>query len=284
MRRSLLFIPADTPGMMQHADVFDADAIIFDLEDAVLPDEKDAALTLLDHYLQSFPLAATEIIIRINPMDSPYAARDIKSVVCDQIDTILLPKADLISLKKLDQTISKIESDQHMTKPIKVIALIETPAAVLDAALIAQAPRVDGLLLGGEDLATALEVERTSEGMEIFLARSLIVLAAKAHGIDAIDTPYVNSRDLEGLAADARRARGLGLNAKACIHPNQVETVNVSFSPTPEDIAYAQKIILAQKTHDKGVFAVDGKMVDAPVIKRAERLLEKARHWKLVKP
>ena len=270
--------------MMQNADVFDADAIIFDLEDAVLPAEKDAALSLLDQYLQAYPLSATEIMVRINPLDSPYAERDLKQVVSDQIDTIVLPKADVNALKRLDAILAKLETSTGMTKTIKVIALIETPSAVLDAPSIAQAPRVDGLLLGGEDLATSLEVERTSQGMEILLARSLLVLAAKAKGIDAIDTPYVNSRDLDGLGHDARGAKGLGMNAKSCIHPNQVETVNLCFSPTASEIAYAQKIIALKETHGKGVFAVDGKMVDAPVLKRAERLLQKARHWNLVKP
>lgn len=284
MRRSLLFIPANSPAMLQNADVFNADSVIFDLEDAVLVSEKDAALTLVSEYLKKFQFESLEVIIRINGLDTSFSKNDLENVVSDHIDTIMLPKATYQNTLELSKIIQKIEKQKKMTKKIGIIPIIELAKSVIEINLIASVSRVTGLLLGGEDLATDLEVERTEQGLEILLSRSMVVLAAKANQIDAIDTPYTLTQNEEGLLSDALHAKGLGMNAKSCIHPNQIDVVNTVFSPSEKEIEYAKKIMQAlsqNKDNQTGAFSVDGKMIDKPIIERAMKLLEKAKNWNL---
>lgn len=284
MRRSLLFIPANSPAMLQNADVFNADCVIFDLEDAVLVSEKDAALSLVSEYLKKFQFEKLEIIIRINGLDTSFSKDDLNTVVSDHIDTIMLPKATYESTLKLSEMIQQIEKQKKLSKQIGIIPIIELAKSVIEINQIASISRVTGLLLGGEDLATNLEVERTEQGLEILFSRSMVVLAAKANQIDAIDTPYTQTQNEEGLLKDALFAKGLGMNAKSCIHPNQIDTVNTVFSPSEKEIEYAKKVIDAlskNQDNQKGAFSIDGKMIDKPIIERAQKLLEKAKTWNL---
>ncbi|BCR35273.1 HpcH/HpaI aldolase/citrate lyase family protein [Mariniplasma anaerobium] len=274
MRKSLLFIPANHPAMLQNADIFESDSVIFDLEDGVHLTEKDAAKDLLISFLDTFKLSDLEIIIRINKIT------DLKEIMHEQIDTILLPKADQKSLLLLDQTLTTLEKKFKLKKKIGIIALIETPESVLNALDIAKQKRVNGLLLGAEDLATYLGVSRTLEGHEIEFARNMVIYAAKTYQIDAIDTPFVNTNDLSGLKQDTLYAKSLGMSGKACIHPNQIDLINTLFLPSIEDIKYAQKILLAKEKADQeglGAFSVDGKMIDQPIIKRAQNIIEKSK-------
>ena len=285
MRRSLLFIPSNSPAMIQNADVFDAEAVIFDLEDAVFLSEKDAALRLLQTFVQRFRFESTERIVRINGLDTPLGLHDLDVICSDDIDTIMLPKATLQWTLMCVNTLKRIESEKGMKKQIGLIPIIENALSLMEINQIAQTERVTGLLLGAEDLATNLEVNRTAEGLEILIPRGLVVLAAKAHGIDAIDTPFVDAQDLVGLKNDATLAKGLGMNAKACIHPNQVDVINRVYSPNQKDILQAQKIMKAvqeAQNNQKGVFSVDGKMVDKPIIDRAIKTLEKAKKWGII--
>lgn len=285
MRRSLLFIPSNSPAMLQNADIFGADGVIFDLEDAVSIHEKDAARTLLDSFLTMYPLNHLEIIVRINQIETSIHSDELTLIVSDKIDTIMLPKATVSSMLMLINQLKKIEQDKKMTKKINVIPIIEMAESVLEVKEIAKLDRVNGLLLGGEDLASDLEVPRTMESLEIFMPRALTILAAKANKIDAIDTPFIHKDDDEGLARDAKYAKQLGMNAKACIHPNQVEIINEVFSPSPDDIKQALRIIEAYSKPEnihKGAFSLDGKMVDKPIIDRALKLIEKAKVWHLL--
>jgi citrate lyase subunit beta/citryl-CoA lyase len=282
MRRSLLFIPSNSPAMLQNADIFSADSIIFDLEDAVAITEKDAARTLLEHYLNTFDLGNIEIVIRINDMDSTFALSDIHHIVSDKIDTIMLPKANIEGIMSLSNYLEQIEKEKKLKKHIKIIPIIELASSLLELKEIASFPRVDGLLLGAEDLSTDLEVPRTESGIEILYARSMIVIHAKAYRIDAIDTPFTNTKDEDGLIKDSKFAASLGMNAKACIHPNQIEIVNQLFSPSKKEIEYAKKVLMAYEDAlklGKGAFSVDGKMVDKPIIERAKILIKKAEKW-----
>ncbi|TNF08743.1 MAG: CoA ester lyase [Bacillota bacterium] len=285
MRRSLLFIPSNAPAMLQNADVFAADAVIFDLEDSVIVDQKDAANVLLKEYLQQFSDLSMERIVRINGLDTPFFENDLELIVSDHIDTLMIPKASYDDLLNLSKRLDKIEKQRKMHKKIQIIPIIELAKSLIDIDRIASLPRVNGLLLGAEDLATDLEVERTEIGQEIFYARSRVVIAAKANQIDAIDTPYTHTDNLEGLVKDATFAKSLGMNAKACIHPNQIDEVNRIFSPSLKDINYAKKVLLAQDEaikNQKGAFSVDGKMIDKPIIMRCEKIIEKAKKWGLV--
>jgi len=271
MRKSLLFIPANHPGMLQNVDIFDADSVIFDLEDGVALTEKDAARDLLVSFFEHFQLKAVEKIVRINEIN------DLDVIFSHHIDTICLPKADVTSLKSLDKKLSSLEKKNKTNHQISIIALIETPESILNALDIAKQPRVNGLLLGAEDLSTYLGVRRTHEGTEIEFARNMVIYAAKANGIDAIDTPFTDTIDLDGLKKDIDHAKVLGMNAKACIHPNQIEIVNELFKPSKADILYAQKILLAKEKADAeglGAFSVDGKMVDKPIIDKAIQIIK----------
>ena len=284
MRRSLLFIPGNNPSMLQNSDVFEADSIIIDLEDAVNISEKDSARNLVKSYLDSKNDIISEMIIRINGMDTNYYLDDLKMVVSDKIDCIMLPKANSSDLVKLDQILTDLEGKNHLTKSIKIIPIVELASSLLEINAIATSPRVDGILLGAEDFTSDMEVSRTKEGKEISYARSVIAVTSMANKIDPIDTPFTDVNDAQGLEEDIKNSISLGMKAKAAIHPNQIEAINRLYAPTVEQIAWANKIIEAKKiAFEKGLgaFSVDGKMVDKPVIERAEKILKKAKEFNL---
>ena len=282
MRRSLLFIPGNIPGMLQTADIFEADSVIFDLEDAISITEKDSARTLLKHFLETFHLNI-EVIIRINGMDTEFFIEDLEYILTDAIDAIMLPKANVNDIIKLDQLIKEFEVKRNLKKNIKIIPIIELASSLLEVEEIVKQNRIDGVLLGAEDLTSDMEVERTKNALEIYYPRARIALACISKKIDAIDTPFTNVLDDEGLIEDCKLAKNIGLNAKACIHPNQVECVNNFFSPTSKQIEYALRIIEASKKNEGlGVFSLDGKMIDKPIISRAEKILSKAKKFGLL--
>jgi len=285
MRRSLLFIPGNNPAMLQNADVFESDAIIIDLEDAVSISEKDSARDLVRFYLKSTAENDLEIVIRINGLDSKYGLADLKAVVSDKIDTIMLPKAHAQDVKHLVEILSGLEKERGMKKKIGIIPIIELATSVLETEEIAKQARVSGLLLGAEDLTTDLGIERTKTGSEILFPRFQVIYACAANKIEAIDTPFTDTKDESGLSADCKTAAELGMNAKACIHPNQVETVNKYFSPSQKLIDWSLRVIEAQKKAEAnglGVFSLDGKMIDKPIIERAEKVLAKAAKFKIL--
>ena len=276
MRRSLLFIPGNNPGMLQSCDIFESDAVIFDLEDAVSGTEKDSARFLVANYLKTYS-PELEVVVRINGFDTPFYQEDLNVLLkLKNVNTIMLPKArvsDLITLTKLIK---------DSNKDIKIIPIIEQAISLIEVEEIARFELVDGILLGAEDYTKDLEVVRTKEGNEIFYARNRIITACKAYKIDAIDTPFTDTNDTDGLVKDTLFAKSIGMNAKSAIHPNQVETINKLFTPTQKEIDYANRVLLARDEAFKkglGVFSLDGKMVDKPVIERAEKVIEKAKKF-----
>lgn len=287
MRRCTLFIPANNPSMLQNADIFNADSIIFDLEDAVIDSEKDAARTLLAHYLNQFPYEKNfEIIIRLNAYDFfDLLKADLDALPLEKVDTIMLPKASAKDLQDFDLLLKKYEKNFKVKKTLKVIPIIESAYALVDVNNIAKQKRVSALLLGAEDLSADMGITRTEDSNEILLARSLVILAAKANNIDAIDTPYTDTNNNKGLLLDSNKAKGLGMNAKSAIHPSQVETINNVFSPTTEEINYSKIILKEAKKAEKegrGAFSYQGKMIDKPILIRAENTLKKAEKWGLL--
>jgi citrate lyase subunit beta / citryl-CoA lyase len=277
IRRSLLFIPGNTPAMIQNADVFDSDAVIIDLEDSVSLNEKDAARYLLKESLTKLKLN-TRVFVRINPFESPYFKEDLKLVKNLPIDGILLPKASLASLKFVDEYVRETS--------LQILLLVETALGVEDCFLMLQSSeRTIGLMLGGEDLCVDLNCERTIGGSELLYARTRVVNAAKALRKLVIDTPFTDVKDDRGLLTDATFARGIGFDGKAAIHPNQVMVINDVFSPSPKAIKQALRIIEAKNEaiiQGKGAFSLDGKMVDLPIIKRAEQMIEIATQFHLL--
>lgn len=282
MRRSCLFIPSSNPGMLQSADVYNFDSVIFDLEDAVILSEKESARELLKNFLSVVDLKSKEVMVRINGLDNDFAIADLEGIVSDEIDTIMLPKARVSDIVYLDKLLTQIEKTKKMKKIINIVPIIELAISLIEVEKIAEHKRVDGILLGAEDLTSDMEVARTEEGGEITYPRARIAMACKAYKIDAIDTPYTNVNNLIGLKDDALKAKGVGFNAKACIHPNQIEIINAVFSPTKQEILRAEKIVAVYQKEKKGAFSLDGKMIDKPIIERSMKILAKAKKFDLL--
>lgn len=279
LRRSMLFIPGNNPGMLQNGGVFGADSVILDLEDAVAPMEKDAARFLIANALQTVDYGTSEKVVRINPLDT-FAAKDIKAIVPCCPDAILVPKVE--SAADIHQVVAMIAAvEKPGQTPVKIIALLETPCGIAEAYSIAKADkRVVALSLGAEDYTAGLGAMRTREGNEIFTARTLVINAAAAAGIQSIDTPYTDANDEEGLLADTKLAKSLGFKGKLSINPRQIDTIHNVFNPSMSDIDWAEQVIHAirkAEAEGSGVASLNGKMVDLPIVNRAERILHLAR-------
>jgi len=241
--------------------------------------QKDAARDLINAFLNITTIHHTEILVRINNIDLNSIKLDLETIFSNKINTIVLPKASVDTIHFLSECLETLEKKHLCNAKTHILPIIENAKALLDLQNIAKCPRVNGMILGAEDLATDLEIERTLSGLEILHARSQIVIVAKAYQIDAIDTPFTDINDMTGLASDALMAKRLGMQAKLAIHPNQVGLINETFSMSNVEIENAKKIIEAFHKYQKGVFSLDGKMIDEPIIERAKRVLKKAKTW-----
>lgn len=283
MRRSLLFIPGNNPGMLVSADIHGADAVILDLEDAVAPTEKDAARLLVRNALRAMPDLRVEVIVRVNPLATDDFYRDIAAVVPLRPSLIMPTKvADAQQAAVISAAVADAERQHGIAEgTIGLLPLLETALGIENAFAVAGASvRVRGLLLGAEDLSSDLNAIRSKQGQEILYARGRIVMAARAAGIAVYDTPFTDVNDLQGAREDAALARALGFSGKAAISPRHVPAVNEAFTPSPEEIAYAREVLFAiaqAGRQGKGAVSLRGKMVDKPVVDRARRLLEDAR-------
>ena len=279
MRRSMLFLPGNTPNMIINGDALGADSIILDLEDAVSPDEKDAARFLVQSAIREMGFRGVEITVRINAIDTPYWRDDLDAIVPLKPDLIMPPKASSAAdMQTLDAYISGIEARCGMAQgTVRLIPLIETALGVERAFEIASAtPRVAALFLGGEDLTADLRCKRTKGGNEIDYARKRLVCAARAAGIDVYDTPFTDVNDDEGIVTDAEYAKSIGFSGKSAIAPRHVRTINAVFSPSPADIEYAKLVFEAiriGREQGKGAVSLRGKMIDKPIVERARQTL-----------
>lgn len=282
LRRTMLFMPGNNPGMLQTAPVFGSDAVIFDLEDAVALTEKDAARVLISEALKTNKYDTVEVVVRINPLSTPYAEKDIDVIARLKPDAILLPKACPEDIKILDEKLNAIEKEMGFEAGcIKIHPLVETTYGVETVyETIKASPRVISVLLGGEDLAADLGVKRTKASDELFYARTKVVNACKACKVDAIDTPFTDTNDYEGLMADSLKAKMLGFTGKLAINPRQIDTIHEAYSPSQAEINHALRVMAAKEEAAReglGVFSLDGKMVDLPIINRAIHTLDIAR-------
>lgn len=273
MMRSLLFLPGNSPSMLINADVLGADALIFDLEDAVSSDEKDSARLLVRNALRSFKGRHVQAIVRINAIDeSGLWQKDIQAVLPEAPDFLMPTK---VNSRNMVQSIAEEIGDA----PTGIIPLIETALGIERAMEILDHEKVFGVLLGAEDLTADLRSARTKKGDEILYARSRIVMAARALGIEPFDTPFADVNDDDGLIEDAKTARMLGFSGKAAISPRHVTGINRAFSPTAEEIAYAREVLLTiqeAKSQGKGAVSLRGKMIDAPIVHRAKQVIAAA--------
>jgi len=271
-RRSVLFTPADSPDMLRSAPGTGADVLVFDLEDGVGPADKDDARDVLREVVPDLDFDG-ELWLRVN--DRPAlleadAALLREAGVIAALDGVVVPK--VTGPDAVERVTDRYPAD--VAPP--VFALVENARGVLEADAIADAPAVDALLFGGEDLAGDAGLTRTDDSEELLYARQRTALAAAAAGVDAIDGIYTDIRDTEGLRAAAETALQFGYDGKTLIHPGQVDPVNDVFTPDTEEIEWARRVVAAAAAREEGVFTLDGELVEAPIRKQAERTLERA--------
>ena len=276
-----MFVPGNNPGMMADAHIYGPDSIMLDLEDSVTMAEKDTARLLVYNALKRVNYGDTEMVVRINPLNTPYGKKDIEAVVKAGVHVIRMPKTETAEeVVEVEREIERVEKEIGCLGRTKIMAAIESTLGVVNAYAIATASsRMMGIALGAEDYCANLKAQRTPGGDELRLARETIVVAARAAGIDALDTVYSNLNDMETFRQEVEYIHRLGFDGKSIINPRQIEVVNEVFAPTEKAIEKARTIIAAIKEAEKkgsGVIAVNGKMVDRPVVIRAQRTIDLA--------
>ncbi len=276
-----MFVPGNNPGMMADAHIYQPDSIMLDLEDSVTLAEKDAARWLVFNALQSVDYGDTEMVVRINPLNTPFGRKDIDAVVRAGVHVIRMPKTETADeVREVEAEIERVERQLGCVGRTQIMAAIESALGVVNAYDIATASkRMMGIALGAEDYCANLKTQRTPGGDELRLARETIVVAARAAGIDALDTVFSNLNDMEAFRAEVEYIRTLGFDGKSIINPRQIEVVNEVFAPKEKDIAKARTILAAIKEAEargSGVVSVNGKMVDRPVVIRAQRTIDLA--------
>ena len=276
-----MFVPGNNPGMMADAHIYQPDSIMLDLEDSVTLAEKDAARWLVFNALQSVDYGQTEMVVRINPLNTPFGRKDIDAVVRAGVHVVRMPKTETADeVREVEAEIERVERQLGCVGRTQIMAAIESALGVVNAYDIATASkRMMGIALGAEDYCANLKTQRTPGGDELRLARETIVVAARAAGIDALDTVFSNLNDMEAFRAEVEYIRTLGFDGKSIINPRQIEVVNEVFAPKEKDIAKARTILAAIKEAEargSGVVSVNGKMVDRPVVIRAQRTIDMA--------
>lgn len=282
-RRTMLYVPGNNSGMVKDAHIYRSDSIMFDLEDSVALKEKDAARFLVFNALKTLFYGEIEKVVRINSLDGPFGRDDVYAMVAAGVDAIRLPKTETPEdIHVMEGVVEAAE--RKYGRPVgstRLMAAIESAKGILNAREIALAsPRLTAIAIGAEDYVTDLHTTRSPEGTEIFVARSLLVMAARAAGIMAIDTVYSDVNNEEGFIRETKLAKQLGFDGKSVIHPLQIPLVNAVYTPTREEIDRVLRITAAIKEAEErgsGVVSVDGKMVDKPIVERALRTLELAR-------
>ena len=281
-RRTALYIPGNNPAMVQQGGVYGADSILLDLEDAVALTEKDSARILVRNMIRDIDFYDTEIAVRINHIDTPFGMSDLEHMIPVKPDAIRIPKIESKEdLMKVIEIIEKIE-DQHSIPHdiIKLHPMIETAVGVQNAFEIASChKRVTAITIGGQDLTADMGIANTKDNAGIDYARKAIVMAAKANRIDVLDTVFADVDDDEGLRKETEYAKKIGFTGKAVINPRQIDIIHEVFSPSKEEIRKAVKIVKAFNENSAkgiGVFALDNKMIDAPVVTRAQLVLDLA--------
>ena len=277
--RSLVFVPGNRANMLERAKEFPADIIMVDLEDSVPPEEKANARNLAIEWVPKLRALGHRVMVRVNSLDTGLTRDELTAVVSPDLAGISLGKVespqdvrDVASiLTSLERSVG-IEPGQ-----VKIIPWIENARALVGAYQIATASdRIVGIAFGGEDYTDDMGLERTDTGEEIYFPRATVAVAARAARVASLDSPYVLFRNSDGLRADAGQARKLGFTGKFAIHPAQIDIINELFSPSDEELAYAQKVVdawNAAEAQGRGSADLDGRMIDVPVIKRAQNLL-----------
>lgn len=288
LRRALLFMPGDSREKIEKGISLQVDSIIMDLEDGVAVSRKAEARTVIADALRELDFGRSERLVRINAVDDRlWWHEDLEATFPAQPEGYVVPKVESVAdLRLLSTQLDKLEA-QHgrSTHSTKVIALIETGRGVIRLRELAELsetlPRLVALAFGAEDYAGDIGASRTAEGREVFVARSLVAMHARTYGLQAIDSPFVRLGEdaLDDLTAETRQAFELGYTGKLAIHPRHLRPIYNVFTPTAEEIAAAQRLIHAHEAHQAhgaGAFALDGRMVDMPIVRAAQTVIQRA--------
>ncbi len=278
-RRSRLYLPGDQPKLAINAAIHTPDGMILDLEDSVAPAAKDGARILVRNALRCVDFKDSERMVRINQL--PLGLEDLREILPQKVDLILIPKVETPEqITEVDREVDAILAGLEEDRDVYFMPIIESALGVINAYPIAGASKRNvALAIGLEDYTADLGVQRTKEGHESFYARSALVNAARAAGIQAIDTVYSDVADQDGLRRSVLEAKSLGFDGKGCIHPRQIRVINHSFAPTNIEIEKAKKIVVAFEDAERrglGVVSLGSKMIDPPVVKRALRTIDLA--------
>lgn len=277
-----MFIPGNNPGLMKDAHLYGADSLMFDLEDSVKLAEKDAARFLVYNALTNLNHGDVERVVRVNPLNTEFGKADIEAMVKAGVNIIRLPKSETAQdVIDVDKYITKCEKKYGIeVGSTGMMAAIESALGVINAYSIATASkRLIGIALGAEDYVTDLKTTRTSSGVELLAARGQIIIASRAAGIAALDTVFSNVNDEEGFRREVQLIKDLGFDGKSVINPKQIAPVVEIFTPSQKEIDNAERVIEALKEAESkglGVISLNGKMIDKPVVMRAERILKLA--------
>ncbi|HEP1249809.1 citrate (pro-3S)-lyase subunit beta [Streptococcus pyogenes] len=278
LRRTMMFVPGANAAMLRDAPLFGADSVMFDLEDSVSLKEKDTSRALVHFALKTFDYSSVETVVRVNGLDS-CGALDIEAVVLAGVNVIRLPKTETAQdIIDVEAVIERVERENSIeVGRTRMMAAIESAEGVLNARDIAKASkRLIGIALGAEDYVTNMKTRRYPDGQELFFARSMILHAARAAGIAAIDTVYSDVNNTEGFQNEVRMIKQLGFDGKSVINPRQIPLVNEIYTPTKKEIDHAKQVIWAireAESKGSGVISLNGKMVDKPIVERAERVI-----------
>ncbi|RHW50584.1 aldolase/citrate lyase family protein [Lactobacillus bombicola] len=288
LRRTMMFVPGNNPSMIKDAGIYGADSIMLDLEDAVSLTEKDAARMLVYNAIKTVDFGGAEIVVRINGQDTPFYEEDVKAMVRAGVDVIRLPKTESAAMiQKLVKDMEQAEEEYDIKKDsIGVMAAIESAKGVLNAPEIATAtPLMMGLAVSGEDYTADMHTRRYPDGRELEFARNMVLQAARAADVYAFDTVFSNMNDPEGFYRETNYIYELGYDGKSLVNPRQIEMVNKVFNPTKDEIENAmavQSAIREAKAKGSGVISMNGKMVDKPVVEKANRVIETAKASNLI--
>lgn len=283
LRRTMMFLNAQKPGLIKDPYIYRPDSIMLDLEDAVAENQKDAARFSLYHALKTIDYRGCERVVRINGLDTPYWKEDIRCAVAGGCDAIRIPKTERPEdVRTVEDHIEAAEKEFAIPEGRTLImAAIESARGVMKALDICEASeRLFGIALSGGDYTKDLQTHITGTGIELMGARQNMIIAARAAGVQCFDTVYTNLDDMEGFRKDVETIHLMGFDGKSIINPRQITIVHEIFTPTPKDIIFAEKVVKEiddKKAKGIGVFTVDGKMIDIAFYDGARRIIALAK-------
>ena len=283
LRRTMMFLNAQKPGLIKDPYIYKPDSIMLDLEDAVAENQKDAARFSLYHALKEINYRGCERVVRINGLDTPYWEEDIHCAVAGGCDAIRIPKTEsALDVQRVETVVEECEKKYGIPEGHTLImAAIESARGVMKALDICEASeRLFGIALSGGDYTKDLQTHITGTGLELMGARQNMIIAARAAGVQCFDTVYTNMDDMEGFRHDVETIHLMGFDGKSIINPRQINIVHEIFTPTQKDIIFAEKVVKEideKKAQGIGVFTVDGKMIDIAFYDGAKRTIELAK-------